>query len=115
MRLTAVTRWSNKLLGQGIEVRATRHQPSFTHEGRVYGPGTYLVSMAQPKRGVIRWLLGRTFYPDNSYTRDRAKAVPIRPYDMSTDNISEFMGVRGGWRSKPPVDIQRIRDLGCPW
>ncbi len=81
----------NKLLGQGITVE--RSEAGFTHEGRVYGPGTYVVSMAQPKRGVIRWLLGRTFYPDNSYTRD-AQGNPIRPYDMSTDNIAEFMGVR---------------------
>ena len=81
----------NKLLGQGIEV----HQAAaaFTHDGRVYGAGTYVVSMAQPKRGVIRWLLGRTFYPDNTYTRDR-DGDPIRPYDMSTDNIAEYMGVR---------------------
>jgi hypothetical protein len=81
----------NKLLGQGITVeRATR---DFAHEGRVYAEGSYVVSMAQPKRGVIRWLLGRTFYPDNSYTRD-VDGDPIRPYDMSTDNIAEFMGVR---------------------
>ncbi len=81
----------NKLLGQGIEVRQAFGE--FTHEGRVYGAGTYVVSMAQPKRGVIRWLLGRTFYPDNTYTRDR-DGNPIRPYDMSTDNMAEFMGVR---------------------
>ena len=80
-----------KLLGQGITVEHASAE--FTHEGRVYGEGTRVVSMAQPKRGVIRWLLGRTFYPDNSYTRDRA-GNPIRPYDMSADNISEFMGVR---------------------
>lgn len=80
----------NKLLLQGVSVeRATRE---FEHEGRVYGGGSYVVSMAQPKRGLIRWLLGRTFYPDNSYTRDR-DGNPIRPYDMTTDNISEFMGV----------------------
>jgi len=81
----------NKLLGQGITVeRATR---DFAHEGRTYDRGSYVVSMAQPKRGVIRWLLGRTYYPDNSYTRDR-DGEPIRPYDMSTDNLAEFMGVR---------------------
>ena len=81
----------NKLLGQGITVeRALRE---FEHEGRLYQPGAYVVSMAQPKRGVIRWLLGRTFYPDNSFTRDR-DGNPIRPYDMSTDNLAEFMGVR---------------------
>jgi hypothetical protein len=81
----------NKLLGQGVTVE--RSAQGFTHEGRVYGAGTFVVSMEQPKRGVIRWLLGRTFYPDNSYTRD-AQGNPIRPYDMSTDNMAEFMGVR---------------------
>jgi hypothetical protein len=81
----------NKLLGQGIDVRQASQ--SFTHQGRVYGAGSYVVSMAQPKRGLIRWLLGQTYYPDNTYTRDR-DGDPIRPYDMSTDNISEFMGVR---------------------
>ena len=81
----------NKLLDQGIKVqRAAR---DFTHEGRVYDAGSFVVSMAQPKRGVVRWLLGRTFYPDNSYTRDR-EGNPIRPYDMSTDTMSEFMGIR---------------------
>ena len=81
----------NKLFLQGITIeRATRQ---FEHEGRVYGAGSYVVSLAQPKRGVIRWLLGKTYYPDNSYTRDR-DGNPIRPYDMTTDNISEFMGVR---------------------
>ncbi len=81
----------NKLLGQGVTVDQATSE--FSHEGRLYGAGTYVVSMAQPKRGVIRWLLGRTFYPDNSYTRDR-DGDPIRPYDMSTDNMAEFMGVR---------------------
>jgi hypothetical protein len=38
-------------------------------------------------------MLGRTFYPDNTYTRD-AEGNPIRPYDMSTDTFAEFMGVR---------------------
>ncbi|MDP2958928.1 MAG: M14 family zinc carboxypeptidase [Longimicrobiales bacterium] len=81
----------NKLLAQGITVEEAAQ--GFQHEGRVYGPGTWVVSMAQPKRGVIRWLLGQTYYPDNSYTRD-AEGNPIRPYDMSTDNMAEFMGVR---------------------
>jgi hypothetical protein len=48
--------------------------------------------MAQPKMGVVRWMLGRTFYPDNEYTRD-ADGNPIRPYDMATDVMAEFMGV----------------------
>jgi hypothetical protein len=49
--------------------------------------------MAQPKQAVVRWMLGRTFYPDNTYTRDK-DGNPIRPYDMATDTFTEFMGVR---------------------
>ncbi len=86
-----MTKMVNKLLLQGITVE--RAPSEFAHEGKVYGEGSYVVSMAQPKRGVIRWLLGRTFYPDNSYTRT-ASGDPIRPYDMSADVIAEFMGVR---------------------
>jgi hypothetical protein len=88
--LTAAT-LINKLLAQGIEVHQAPKE--FTHEGKVYGAGSFVVSMAQPKMGVIRYLLGRTFYPDNSYTRDQ-KGSPIRPYDMATDTMAEFMGVR---------------------
>src|SRR5690606_10546180 len=76
---------------QGIEVR--RSASGFTHEGRAYLPGTFVVPMAQPKMGAVRWLLGRTLYPDNSHTRSRSGA-PIGPYDMATDNMAEFMGVQ---------------------
>ena len=89
--LLTVLKMVNNLSRQGIDVQ--RATTGFTHEGRIYKAGSFIVSMAQPKRGVIRWLLGRTFYPDNTYTRDR-DGNPIRPYDMSTDTMAEFMGVR---------------------
>ena len=79
------------LLDSGVEVHQAKSQ--FFAGGRVYGPGSFVVTMAQPKQGLVRWMLGRTFYPDNTYTRD-AQGNPIRPYDMSTDTFSEFMGVR---------------------
>jgi hypothetical protein len=88
----------DKLLLSGVEVK--RSAAGFTHEGKTYGPGTYVVSMAQPKMGVVRWMLGRTFYPDNAWTRDN-DGNPIRPYDMSTDAMTEFMGVRSD-----PVDTK---------
>ncbi|MBM3312402.1 MAG: peptidase M14 family protein, partial [Candidatus Aminicenantes bacterium] len=82
----------NKLLLQGVEVHEA--PKGFTAaNGMTYGPGSLVVSLAQPKMGLIRYLLGRTFYPDNSYTRD-AEGNPIRPYDMATDTMAEFMGVR---------------------
>lgn len=98
----------NKLILQGITVeRASR---DFTHEGRAYESGSYIVSMAQPKQGVIRWLLGQTYYPDNTYTRDR-DGDPIRPYDMSTDNLAEFMGV-AVHPAASPVTVSTTRVLG---
>lgn len=81
----------NLLLESGVEVHQSKGQ--FFADGRVYGPGSFVVSMAQPKQGLVRWMLGRTFYPDNTYTRD-LEGNPIRPYDMSTDTFAEFMGVR---------------------
>jgi hypothetical protein len=86
-----VNKLVNMLLNSGVDVHQAKAQ--FFADGRVYGPGSYVVSMAQPKQGLVRWMLGRTFYPDNSYTRDR-EGNPIRPYDMSTDTFAEFMGVR---------------------
>ena len=98
----------DKLLGQGIEIHQS--QQGFTHEGKVYGPGTYVVSMAQPKMGVIRWLLGRTFYPQNSYTID-ALGNPIRPYDMAGDVMAEFMGVRVD-EAESRVDERLVKVVG---
>ncbi len=86
-----VKKLANRLLDSGVEVQQAKAQ--FFADGRVYGPGSFVVTMAQPKQGLVRWVLGRTFYPDNTYTRD-LQGNPIRPYDMSTDTFGEFMGVR---------------------
>jgi len=82
----------NKLLVQGIEIQRVT-QPFTTAAGMTYPTGSFLVSMAQPKMGLIRYLLGRTFYPDNEWTRNR-DGSPTRPYDMATDTMFEYMGVR---------------------
>jgi hypothetical protein len=79
------------LLNQGVEV--LQASAPFSQDSRSYGAGTYVVSMAQPKMGVVRWMLGRTWYLDNEYTLDN-DGNPIRPYDMATDVMAEFMGVR---------------------
>ncbi|MEQ9401218.1 MAG: M14 family metallopeptidase [Longimicrobiales bacterium] len=101
-----------RLLWQGIEVQEASDE--FVHEGRVYGAGTYVVTMAQPKRGVIRWLLGRTFYPQNSYTR-RPDGSPIRPYDMSGDVMAEFMGVHvDPVRTAPDAPLRVVSNWMMP-
>ena len=82
----------NKLLVQGIEIQ--RASKAFTTgSGMMYPAGSFVISLAQPKMGLIRYLLGRTFYPDNEWTRNR-DGSPMRPYDMATDTMFEFMGVR---------------------
>ncbi|MEO8622231.1 MAG: hypothetical protein ABI625_14270, partial [bacterium] len=86
------------LLNQGVEVLQSKD--AFTQDGKSYAAGTYVVSMAQPKMGVVRWMLGKTFYPDNEYTRDN-DGNPIRPYDMTTDVMAEFMGV-----TATPTDVK---------
>ena len=79
------------LLDSGVEVHQVKAQ--FVADGKVYGPARSSCRWRSPSRGLVRWMLGRTFYPDNTYTRDR-DGKPIRPYDMSTDTFGEFMGVR---------------------
>ncbi|NQW04247.1 MAG: peptidase M14 family protein [Acidobacteria bacterium] len=88
----------NLLLDSDVEVHQSTNQ--FFSDGRVYGSGSFVVTMAQPKQGLVRWMLGQTDYPDNSYTRT-LEGDPIRPYDMSTDTFGEFMGVRSDPVSGP--------------
>ena len=90
-RLTAV-KLVNKLLVQGIEIQRVSKTVTAA-DGMTYPEGSFVVSMAQPKMGLIRYLLGRTFFPDNDWTRNK-DGSPIRPYDMATDTMYEFMGVR---------------------
>jgi hypothetical protein len=101
--LTAV-KLVNKLLVQGVEIKQSTKEFA-TADGVAYPAGSYIVSLAQPKMGLIRYLLGRTFYPDNDWTRNR-DGSPMRPYDMATDTMFEFMGVR-----VDPVDEAITGDL----
>jgi hypothetical protein len=104
--LTAV-KLVNKLLVQGIEIKqSAKGFP--TSDGATYPAGSYLISLAQPKMGLIRYLLGRTFYPDNEWTRNR-DGSPMRPYDMATDTMFEFMGVKVDPLDEvPSADLQKL-------
>ncbi|HJS75354.1 MAG TPA: M14 metallopeptidase family protein, partial [Vicinamibacteria bacterium] len=79
------------LLGSDLEIQKARRD--FTVAGMTYGAGSYVISLAQPKMGLARNLLGRTLYPDNEWTRARDGA-PLRPYDTATHTMAEIMGVR---------------------
>jgi hypothetical protein len=79
------------LLGSDIQIQRARKD--FTAGGVSYAAGSYVISLAQPKMGLVRNLLGRTFYPDNEWTRAR-DGSPLRPYDTATHTMAEIMGVR---------------------
>jgi len=86
------TKLINALLAQGIEVMQSARGFT-TSDGAIYPPGSFYVTLAQPKMGLIRYLLGETHYPDNEWTR-QPDGTPIRPYDMAQDVLSDFMGIK---------------------
>lgn len=88
--LTAV-KMVNTLLFSGIDIQQAQNE--FSAGGVIYPEGSFFISLAQPKMGLIRNLLGRTLYPDNDWTR-AADGSPLRPYDLATHTMNEFMGVR---------------------
>ncbi|MHC4539722.1 MAG: M14 family metallopeptidase [Planctomycetota bacterium] len=86
-----MTKMINTLLQSGIDIH--KATADFMVEDRHYPKDSYLISFAQPKIGLIRNLLVETHYADNAWTRDRGGS-PMRPYDLSTHTMHEFMGVR---------------------
>jgi len=81
----------NTLLRSGIEIKKANAE--FIVDGMHYQKGSYIITLAQPKMGLIMNLLVETHYADNSWTR-KEDGTPIYPYDLATHTMNEFMGVR---------------------
>jgi hypothetical protein len=79
-----------KLMAQKLEIYRAKNP--FTGDGAVYEEGSYVIPLAQPKMGLVKTLLSRTRFPDDSFTR-MPDGSPHRPYDTATDTMAEFMGV----------------------
>ena len=90
-RLTVI-KMINTLLLSGVEIQQAG--TDLIVGNAFYPEGSFIVSLAQPKMGLIRNLLGKTVYPDNFWTRDKDDGDPLRPYDLATHTMNEFMGVR---------------------
>jgi len=88
--LTAVI-MINTLMKSGIEIRQARGD--FESGRRLFPKGSFIIPLAQPKMGLIRNLLMETRYVDNEWTRARDGSI-LRPYDLSTHTMNEFMGIR---------------------
>jgi hypothetical protein len=86
-----VVKMIDTLLKSGIEVKQA--QKEFRVGNGIYPEGSFVMTLAQPKMGLIRNLMGQTFYPENEWTMSD-DGTPLRPYDLATHTMNEFMGVR---------------------
>lgn len=75
----------------GVEIHKAKK--TFHCGEAVYPTGTHVIFMEQPLRGYVKTLMEQTFYPDNPWTREK-DGSPMRPYDMTTYTMAEFMGVK---------------------
>ena len=80
----------NILLQSGIEIHKAKND--FTSEGKLFPKDSYVITLEQPRMGLIMNLLTETHYADNAWTR-KDDGTPIRPYDLATHTMYEFMGV----------------------
>jgi len=79
-----------------------------------YPDGSFIVYLAQPRRALAKHLLERYFYPDYEATRD-PQGKPIRPYDIATDTIADFLGVEvHEINEKFSVKSVSVNDLSRP-
>ncbi len=102
----------NTLLRSGLEIRKAEND---FRAGEIhYGEGSYIIPLAQPKRGLIMNLLTETRYPQNEWTI-RDDGTPLRPYDLATHTMFEFMGVRVDKLEEPAgVDYVILEDFEKP-
>jgi hypothetical protein len=101
-----------KLMLQNIEIYQAKD--SFMADAVVYEEGSYIIPLAQPKMGLIKTLLSRTKFPDDSFTR-QPDGSPYRPYDTATDTMAEFMGVEVHpveWLSE--VELEQVVEYKSP-
>ncbi|MCL2497384.1 MAG: M14 family metallopeptidase [Symbiobacteriaceae bacterium] len=76
-------------LQQGFEVQQAKED--FRVGKQYFTAGSYLLSLAQPKRAAILSVLGRTIFPRNYWTTKRNGDPWV--YDAATDTFAEYMGV----------------------
>jgi hypothetical protein len=73
------------------DVEIHRSPAALEVEGKKYGPGAYVILMAQPNRGYAKDLLEPQRHPDR---REYPGGPPRRPYDMAGWTLPLQMGVR---------------------
>jgi hypothetical protein len=97
-----------EILSMGA-VEVHRARAPFTAGRQEYGPGSFVVLMAQPHRGYAKDLLEAQRHPDR---RDGANGPPKRPYDMAGWTLPFQMGVRADAIERPfEATLERVIDF----
>ena len=79
-----------------------------------YPAGTYVLKLDQPMRPYLKALMGQNRFPDNNWTR-RRDGSPLRPYDLTTYTLAEFMGVKVVPANQPiENNLQQVDQLSLP-
>jgi len=80
----------------------------------IYPEGSFIVPLSQPRRPLAKRLLERYLYPDTDVTRDR-EGKPIRPYDIATDTVADFMGAEVVEADQPfSTDLEPVFSASPP-
>ena len=76
-----------------LDIEVHRAKKEFKVGDRIFPAGTHVIFLAQPARAFVKYVLEKTIYPDNEWTRAR-DGTPIKPYDVATYTLPDYMGVK---------------------
>jgi hypothetical protein len=85
---------------QDADVEVHRAKEGFRAEGAAYPAGSYVVFTSQTCRPYVLRLLKQTFYHVGPWSQT-PDGAPLPPYDLATNTLGEFMGVKFIEASKP--------------
>jgi len=81
---------------------------------KLYPKGTYVIFTTQPYRALVKYMLEKTIYPDNEWTRKR-DGTPMKPYDTATFTVPDYLGVKVDQIDEPfSGDFKKIVDVEYP-
>jgi hypothetical protein len=93
----------------GVEIY--RANGPVTMGGVTYPTGSHVIPLSQTARSFLISLLGRTFYRDSVWVRNR-EGTPMMNYDFATMTMAEFKGVEVvETEEKPEGDLVRLMSI----
>jgi hypothetical protein len=96
----------------GVEIY--RAKGPVTVGGVTYPAGSRVIPLSQTARSFLISLLGRTFYRDSVWVRNR-EGTPMMNYDFATMTMAEFKGVEVvEIEERPEGDLKRLMSIELP-